>query len=329
MRRRAPRDFVARLARWLPLLAALVLVASTAVAGPAPVWPLTIHNPAQPVAQGGGGKVFQAFDRTGRSFAVKLNHDPNVTLYDAQRHQWVNGGYHGWPQFHGTFNHPQLGGQAVNVTDWVPGTSLHEFHPRDTSQAVRVTQTLLGHLGQLHAYGVVHQDVKPANANIDKTQGSPSTKLLDFGQLVAANAEEPGSTGTPEYKAPEQWQGGPRTPATDTYGAAGVLVYMLTRQHPFAQARQYFDQGLTAQSPQVVQMHAARAVLANVPNPGLRGVLWKALSPNPAERYQSAAELSAALAPYAMPVAAAPPPPARQVPPPNWRWPQAGRAAGQ
>jgi serine/threonine-protein kinase len=81
-----------------------------------------------------------------------------------------------------------------------------------------------------HQKGLVHRDLKPQNILISPTEGAV---LTDFG-LVKAMQTSGLSThtgaliGTPQYIAPEVWQGKEATPATDQYALACVLVEMLT-----------------------------------------------------------------------------------------------------
>ncbi|MGH9118966.1 MAG: serine/threonine-protein kinase PknK [Acidimicrobiales bacterium] len=83
-------------------------------------------------------------------------------------------------------------------------------------------------VGHLHAQGVVHGDVKPANLVL-----TPDGRvvLVDFG--IARRAGEPGRLhiGTPGYAAPEL-HGGATTPAADIYGLAATAVALLTGAPP-------------------------------------------------------------------------------------------------
>jgi serine/threonine-protein kinase len=278
----------------LAVVALVALSSADAFATP-PAWPVTAH-PDAAAGNGGFGRVYRGTDRAARPYAVKFNYDDADTHAEARVLAAING-HHGWPQYYGThvFN-GVFHNRPANITAWGHGVPLDEFVPRDNPQAVRVVYQLLAHLEELHALGWVHGDIKPNNIMIDPARGSRSVLLVDFGN--AKRIGQAGRFGTPEYGAPEQWVGQAWTPATDTYAAAGVLVRLLTRQDPFGYGRFLHDRQLPGNSPEVHHMHEQRAVLNWVRDRRLREVLHRALSPDPAHRYTTAAQFAAALLPF-------------------------------
>lgn len=101
-------------------------------------------------------------------------------------------------------------------------------------EVIRLGRQIAAALVHLHARGVVHRDVKPANVLLDS---SGNAKLCDMG---LARPLEHGLTvtetsmvvGTPAYMAPEQATGGALTPATDIYALGLTLYQALTGEVP-------------------------------------------------------------------------------------------------
>jgi serine/threonine protein kinase len=114
-------------------------------------------------------------------------------------------------------------GTVLAVMDLVRGGSLLDLCTErgrlpEAFVAVVVDQ-LLQALVAVHARGVVHRDVKPANLLLDATgTGRPRVRLADFGDET--------TIGTPGYLAPERGAGAPPSPSQDVY-AAGVLTRRL------------------------------------------------------------------------------------------------------
>ncbi|WP_396447463.1 serine/threonine-protein kinase, partial [Actinomadura sp.] len=123
---------------------------------------------------------------------------------------------------------------AAIILEAVPGRPLrkvldeHEGALTPEAALATLKGSLLG-LAAAHAVGVVHRDYKPGNVLV---QDDGQSKLIDFG--VAVLTGQGGQAGTPAYMAPEQWEGGPATPATDLYAATGVFVECVTGEKPFA-----------------------------------------------------------------------------------------------
>lgn len=153
--------------------------------------------------------------------------------------------------------------------------------PKD--RAVELARQLLLGLGAAHDAGLVHADVKPANAIVCERDGSERVVLVDFGlaRLRAPDKPSESAGGTPAYMAPEQLHEGRVDLRSDLFSAALVLVTLLTGwRRPNA---------FTIVPP-----------LDGI-DEDLRPVLARALSVEPVQRYQSARELAAALTGTAAP----------------------------
>jgi serine/threonine-protein kinase len=140
-----------------------------------------------------------------------------------------------------------------------------------------------------HQNGIVHRDVKPANVMIDK---SGAVKVMDFGiaRVLADTGNSVTQTaaviGTAQYLSPEQARGESVDARSDVYSLGCVLFELLTGEPPF-----------TGDSPVAVAYQHVRedppipsSVREGVPHE-LDSVVLKAMSKNPANRYQSAAEM--------------------------------------
>jgi serine/threonine protein kinase len=135
-------------------------------------------------------------------------------------------------------------------------------------------------LATVHAKGVVHCDVKPANLLVRDRD----VRLIDFG-IARYVDERYAGDGTVEltrgWAAPEQLWGAQATPAVDVFAWGCLLAYMAGGVHPFAsQSDQEWILRLQSAEPDLSRVHA-----------GLATVIRWALARNPRDR-PSALELA-------------------------------------
>jgi serine/threonine-protein kinase len=125
---------------------------------------------------------------------------------------------------------------AAIVMEAVPGVALKEILEQHTvltpETALTVLKGSLLGLAAAHDVGTVHRDYKPGNVLV---QPNHQSKLVDFG-IALLSGHSGHSGGTPAYMAPEQWQGGPATPATDVYAATCVFFLCVTGFRPFQES---------------------------------------------------------------------------------------------
>ncbi|HEU4944044.1 MAG TPA: serine/threonine-protein kinase [Solirubrobacterales bacterium] len=149
-------------------------------------------------------------------------------------------------------------------------------------------------LDAIHAAGLVHRDVKPANVLLAGTGGEDHAYITDFG--VARNvATESGLTqtgrfvGTLDYVAPEQISGGDVDARADVYALGCLLFKLLTGEVPFPKdgeaARLYAHLN---DPPPAPSLYAPEVSMA------LDDVVVRAMSKEPSDRYPSAGDLGRA-----------------------------------
>jgi hypothetical protein len=174
---------------------------------------------------------------------------------------------------------------AAIVMELVDGVSLHEIvtrHGKTTPEAALVVLygSLLG-LAAAHARGVVHRDFKPANVLVNAYGAS---KLTDFG-IAARTGSTTVPAGSLAYAPPEQFDGGPATPASDVYAATATFYECLTGRPPFRGGTR--DELITA--------HRSAAVPLEAVPEALRPIVAAGMAKDPRQRPASAAVLAADL----------------------------------
>ncbi|MCC7540163.1 MAG: protein kinase [Deltaproteobacteria bacterium] len=198
-------------------------------------------------------------------------------------------------------------GAGYIVMEYLEGQNLGQVvrqqGPMDPERAVNILTQVCGALEEAHRAGIVHRDLKPENVFLTTQGGIPDfPKVLDFGLAKVTEREmRPGSVmltqegmvfGTPEFMSPEQAQGKKLDGRSDIYSLAVILFELLTGKLPFS-AKQPMEY-LTLHINQKPLTLMDRAPTRQFPE-GLQAVLDKALAKKPDDRYQSAAEFSAAL----------------------------------
>ncbi|HZZ76963.1 MAG TPA: serine/threonine-protein kinase [Gemmataceae bacterium] len=135
---------------------------------------------------------------------------------------------------------------------------------------------------------VIHLDLKPGNILLD-TDGKPHVADFGLARLLRSGdgkqvTVRPG--GTPEYMAPEQFEGWV-SPACDIYGLGAILYEMLTGRPPFVGA----TWGETMRQARDQDPVPPRALNATVDR-GLEAICLKCLEKKPEHRYATATELA-------------------------------------
>jgi eukaryotic-like serine/threonine-protein kinase len=205
--------------------------------------------------------------------AGRLNHPNIVTIYDVGEER----------------------GLAYIAMEYLKGKHLSEYARANNLLEPRKVLELIGRtadaLGFAHKQQVVHRDIKPANLMYDA--GADILKITDFGiaRLSGAGSTRTGIVlGTPSFMSPEQLEGRTVTGHSDLFSLGVSLFQLLTGQLPF-----------TADS-----MTGLMQQIAEAPHPPLRAyrpdlpvcvesVIDRALAKNPDDRYDTGAQMAAAL----------------------------------
>jgi eukaryotic-like serine/threonine-protein kinase len=171
----------------------------------------------------------------------------------------------------------QPGEGAAVVTGLVIGVSLREMITRrgalSPESALVVLKDSLLALVAAHSLRVPHRDLKPDNVLIDAVGWCTVT---DFGIAVKPDKQMP-AAGTPEYMAPELWDGAPSVPATDIYAAAAMLFESATGKPPF-----------TGRPFHLREQHESAAVAVDRLDQPLPDLIGWGMAKDPADRPRSA-----------------------------------------
>jgi methyl-accepting chemotaxis protein len=162
------------------------------------------------------------------------------------------------------------------------------------SAGLRIAKQLCAGLGAAHEVGVLHRDIKPENLILEQ---SGNAKLMDFGIARPIRRMEPGHTqpgmfvGTPHYSSPEQLAGDEVDHRADIYASGVLLSEMFCGKLPFT--------GANTMEIYMAQMQQSpirpSEYWPEIP-PELEVVILRCIARSPDDRFQSVADLGAALA---------------------------------
>jgi serine/threonine protein kinase len=261
------------------------------------------------LGEGGMGAVFKAMDwKLGRIVAVKLIRKERLESEDAVRR------FHREIRAAAALEHPnivhaldpdQVGGAHLLVMECIEGATdlaklVKKNGPLPVAQACEyIRQAALG-LQHAHERGMVHRDIKPANLLL--TADGKTTKILDMGlarldqaepddEKISTMTQEGAVMGTPDYIAPEQaLESHTVDIRADLYSLGCTFYYLLTGRAPFTGSLlQKLDKHRYAEPPRI------ESTYSEVP-PGIAAIVQKLMAKKPEDRYQTPAEVAAALA---------------------------------
>jgi serine/threonine-protein kinase len=248
------------------------------------------------LARGGMADVWVAEDRLlGRQVAVKILHDQYakseafVERFRREAQAAANLSHsnivavHDWGQDEDTY---------FMVMELVQGRNLRDVLRSEGAllprRVAEIGAEVCVALSVAHNQGIVHRDIKPANVLLTSDS---AVKVADFGIARAwddsENLTKTGAViGTATYFSPEQAQGQIADARSDLYSVGVVMYELLAAQPPFS------GESPVAVAYQHVQEtpQPLSTLNPNVP-PGLEAIVAKAMSKEPADRYQSAVEM--------------------------------------
>jgi serine/threonine-protein kinase len=279
------------------------------------------------LGHGGMGVVFLARDTTlDRPVAVKVVH-PDLAVHGSITQRFL-----AEARMIARLRHPSIvavhtAGEATGlffyVMDYVPGESLRSRLQREgrlpVDEASRMVADLADALHAAAEAGLVHRDVKPENILLDEATGR--AMLVDFGIARVMAAEADGTrtaagvaVGTPTYMSPEQAAGDTVDARSDLY-ALGVVGYeMLAGRPPFRA-----DTAAAVASKHLAEQATPVELVRSDTPQALAQAITRALEKDPAHRWQTGREFSAAALGASVP---------RQSRPRSWRRRAAVIAAG-
>jgi serine/threonine-protein kinase len=233
------------------------------------------------IGAGGMGEVWKARDtRLNRLVAIKQMKAEHTTRFEQEAHAIA------------ALNHPHICqihdvGPDYLVLEYIDGTPLKG--PLAPELALRIALQIASALEAAHHKGILHRDLKPANILITES----GAKLLDFGLaklLTTSHADVTSTTegtivGTAAYMSPEQARSGVLDERSDVFSFGTVLYEMLSGAKAF-------------KGGSIVEVLSA--VVRDDPAPlnapeALARVVARCLRKAPADRFQTMAEVKAAL----------------------------------
>ncbi|MGH7134519.1 MAG: protein kinase domain-containing protein, partial [Pirellulales bacterium] len=181
--------------------------------------------------------------------------------------------------------------QFVALLGWVDGAPLNDFtgvlpllaedlgEPSAEAVAIGFLEQMCEALDILHRNGLTHGDISPKNII-----ASGSNVVLTDYDFVTRLGEIPASAGTIAYSAPPRDQKSPAAPQDDLFALSASFFHVLFEKEPFRHGGEWAkERGLNWNDADRTQY------------PKLANVLDKAVAPEPAQRFASSAEMTAAL----------------------------------
>jgi serine/threonine-protein kinase len=249
------------------------------------------------VGCGGFGIVLKAFDAALNRYVAVKALSPQLALSGAARQRFAREARAAAAVVHDNVVAIHAVAEAEGlpffVMPFVNGPSLEKRLRRDGPLApvevLRIGMQVAAGLAAAHAQGLVHRDVKPANILLEA--GADRVTITDFGLARAvddASLTRSGViAGTPPYMSPEQAAGLTVDHRSDLFSLGSVLYAMCTGRPPFrAETTLAVLRRVEECRPRPI-----REISPEIPA-WLEAIVRKLHAPDPADRFQSAAEVA-------------------------------------
>ena len=217
----------------------------------------------------GGDEEYKAMLREARAMA-SVQHTNIVHVYGIDRHDDRVGFW----------------------TDFIKGKTLSALlgaqGPFGYREAALIGLDVSRALSAVHRAGLLHRDIKAEN--VMREEGG-RILLMDFGLSAGERSLGRQIAGTPNYMAPELFEGNPATVCSDIYAVGVLLYYLVIAEYPARLT------GLTANEARLALAHRKPLIdlRSDLPEPFLRTVRT-AMELDPAKRFSSAGQLADSLA---------------------------------
>ena len=254
---------------------------------------------------GGMGEVWLAHDPTlKRQLAIKVLHDTDSDARQRFLHEARAAAKLNHPNIVGIYEAREVEGVAYIAMELVEGEPLTaKINPKGipVRQALDYLLPIARALEAARAAGIIHRDIKPANVMVSS---SGAVKLLDFGlakrfpslgagdtTATASLTEQGQVVGTYAYMSPEQAQGLQVDVRTDIFSFGALAYELLAGRRPFRGDTPISTLGAIVHSdPAPLTSGSASQIPAE-----LQGIVMRCLRKDPSRRFQTAADLHAAL----------------------------------
>ncbi len=252
------------------------------------------------IGRGGMGIVLKAFDPSLHRFVAIKVLAPQLATSGAARKRFAREA-----RAAATVMHEHV--VAIHAVDtsgplpylvmhYVAGKSLQErldqSGPLEVEDILRIGMQTAAGLAAAHAHGLIHRDVKPANILLEDSV--ERVKLTDFGLARAVDDASVTNSGvvagTPQYMAPEQARGEALDHRADLFSLGSVLYALCTGRPPFrADNAMAVLKRVSEDTPRPIQ-----EINPRIPD-WLAAVVARLQAKDPADRFQSAAEVAETL----------------------------------